>query len=268
MSWKAVCQMTTVKSLSNSKYHVPAIERGMAVIEVLARSSQSLSLTEIAKHLDVTSGTLFRVLTTLEVLGYVNKDESSGNYTLSLKLYELAHTQPPVANLLDAAAMPMETLAQRLNESCHLSVLRNGSLVVLKEALSPGQVRLSVSIGSQFPAVKTSSGRLLLSFLEGDLLDVALQNSKEYRQFDEEQQRRFHAKLEEIRTTGVSTSENENHVGIRDAAVLVGNPDVGLIAALAVTWLTAVAEPNHGQNIIEGLQDCAHKITKSMGLSE
>lgn len=263
--------MAVIKSSSansNDKYHVPAIERGMAVIEILAQSSHSLSLTEISKRLDVTGGTLFRVLTTLEVLGYVNKNDMSGNYSLSLKLYELAHSQPPVANLLDAAAMPMETLTHRLNESCHLSVLRSGKLVVLKEALSPDQIRLSVSIGSEFPAVKTSSGRLLLAYLEDDLLEATLENNDDYRKFSAQQRKSLRYKLAEIRETGVSTSENENHVGIEDAAVLVGNPKVGLSAALAVTWLTAMEKPNHGQNIINGLRGCALEITSSMGLSE
>jgi DNA-binding IclR family transcriptional regulator len=260
--------MEAIKSSSNSKYHVPAIERGMAVIEILAQSSHSLSLTDISKRLDVTSGTLFRVLTTLEILGYVNKNDISGNYSLSLKLYELAHTQPPVANLLNASAIPMETLAHQLNESCHLSVLRNGKLVVLKEALSPSQIRLSVSIGSQFPAVKTSSGRLLLAFLEDDQLHNVLNNSNEYKQYNEVQRKALHAKLDEIRIIGVSTSENENHLGIEDAAILVGNPRVRLTAALAVTWLIALEEPNHRQHIIDGLKESALDITNSMGLSD
>jgi len=260
--------MGTPNSSSNNKYHVPAIERGLAVIEILAKSSHSLSLTEISKRLDVTGGTLFRVLTTLEMLGYVNKNETSGNYSLTLKLYELAHTQPPVANLLEAAAIPMEELTHQLNESCHLSVLRNGKLVVLKEALSMDRIRLSVSIGSQFSAVKTSSGRLLLAFLEDNLLEVTLENSKDYQQLNSHQQKALWSKLEEIRKTGVSTSENENHVGIEDAAVLVGNPKVGLTAALAITWLTAVDQSDHRENIIDGLQKCALEITHIMGLSE
>lgn len=253
---------------TTSKYHVPAIERGMAVIEVLAKSSKPLSLTEISHRLKVTSGALFRVLTTLEMLGYVNKNENSGNYSLSLKLYELAHIQSPVANLLDAAATPMESLTHQLKESCHLSVLRKGRLVVLKEALSPAQIRLSVLVGSQYSAVKTSSGRLLLAFLEEDILNVALENNEEYAHFDDQQRNALHSKLDEIRETGVSTSENENIIGIRDAAVLIGNPDVGLVAALAVTWLTAVSELNHRQQIIDSLKACATEITVTMGLSK
>ena len=259
--------MGEAKTSTTNKYHVPALERGLAVLEILAQASHSLSLTEISKRLDLASGTLFRVLTTLEVLGYVNKDDNTGNYSLSLKLYELAHMHKPTGNLLDAAAMPMEALTHQLNESCHLSVLRSGKLVVLKETLSPDQVRLSVAIGSEFSAVKTSSGRLLLAHMEEDLLAVTLEHSEDYQQLDKDQQQAFHAKLNEIRATGLSTSENENHVGIQDAAVLVGNPQVGLSAALAVTWLMRVSEPDHHQHVIDGLQACAYQITNSMGLT-
>lgn len=258
---------TAPKSDTISKYHVPAIERGMAVIELLAKSSHSLSLTEISKRLDVTGGALFRVLTTLEILGYVNKNENTGNYSLSLKLYQLAHIQPPIASLLELSTMPMEMLTHELDESCHLSVLRKGKLVVLRESLSPERIRLSVSVGSEFSAVKTSSGRLLLAYLEDDLLDVTLQKDGEYLAFDAEQRTQFHAKLADIRDTGLSASINENHIGIEDTAVLIGNPSVGLVAALAVTWLTEVSKPNHAQHITDGLKACATQITMSMGLS-
>lgn len=260
--------MGTSKAESN-KYQVPAIERGMAVLEMLASATEPLSLTDIAKGLNVTSGTLFRVLTTFEALGYVNKDENSGNYSLSLKLYKLAHTHPPVVNLLDAATRPMEALTHQVNESCHLSVLRYGKIVVLKETLNPpGQIRLSVSVGSEHPAVKTSSGRLLLAFLEDDILEITLERSAEYQSMSKKERKALHTKLADIRETGISTSENENHIGIRDAAVLVGNPQVGLTAALAITWLTVVSEPNHKQDIIHALKKYANIITNTMGLTE
>ena len=46
-------------------------------------------------------------------------------------------------------------------------------------------------------------------------------------------------RIETIRGTGVSTAVDESFIGLHDTAVLIGNPAVGVAAAIAVTQLTA-----------------------------
>ncbi|RME54907.1 MAG: IclR family transcriptional regulator, partial [Caldilineae bacterium] len=117
------------------KYHAPALDRGFDILEALARSSTPMTLTQLAHAVGSSTNKIYRVLNSLEHRGYVRRDETTATYRLSLKLYELAHQHPPVQALINAAHRPMETLAESLGESCHLSVLRRGKLVVLQQAL-------------------------------------------------------------------------------------------------------------------------------------
>ncbi len=251
---------------TENKYRVPALEKGLDILETLARSQTPLSLTELARQLERSSSELFRMLAVLEARSYINKGETTGNYALSLKLYELAHLHPPVMNLLEAAALPMENITNVLRESCHLSVLRQGKIVVLKEVLSPARVRLSVPVGGRFSPIDTVSGRLLLAYLSDETLAAFLANSDEYVVMAASGQEAFRAKLAEIRERGVSTAVSETHLGVSDAAVLVGNPHAGLSAALAVPSLKASSDPDHFQQIINQLKQCAQTITQTMGL--
>ena len=250
-----------------NKYRAPALEKGLDILEALAHSQTPLTLTELGRTLGRSSSELFRMLTVLEGRGYINKGESTGDYSLSLKLYELAHVHPPVMNLLAAAAQPMEDLAAELRESCHLSVLRDGMLVVLKEVLSPARVRLSVPVGGRFSPIDTVSGRLLLAYFSEDALAAFQTNCAVYQAMDRASQISFSARLVEIRETGVSTAVSETHLGVSDAAVMVGNPQVGLGAALAVASLRASSDPEHFQEIIDQLKQCAQTITQHMGLN-
>ncbi len=250
---------------TKSKYHVPSLEKGLDILETLARSQTPLSLTELARKLGRSSSELFRMLAVLEARGYINKGQTTGNYALSLKLYELAHLHPPVMNLLEAASQPMENVTTVLRESCHLSVLRRGKLVVLKEVLSPARVRISVPVGGRFSAVGTVSGRLLLAYLP-DELEAFLSNCTEYAEMSLNDRRTLELKLAEIRETGVSTAVSETHLGVSDAAVLVGNPQIGLCAALAVASLRSTSNPDHFQCIKNQLKQCAQTITQAMGL--
>jgi DNA-binding IclR family transcriptional regulator len=256
----------SMSTVAKSKYPVPALEKGLDILEVLAHSETPLSLTNLARELGRSSGELFRMLTVLEARGYINKGESTGNYALSLKLFELAHLHPPVMNLLEAAAQPMINMTNILRESCHLSVLRRGKLVVLKEVLSPARVRLSVPVGGRFSAVDTVSGRLLLAYLTESEFTIFLESCQEYALMNKTDQSIFRAKVAEIRDCGVSTAVSETHLGVGDAAVLVGNPQIGLCASLAVASLKATADPDHFQQIISQLKLCAQSITQAMGL--
>ncbi|RME55195.1 MAG: hypothetical protein D6790_16175, partial [Caldilineae bacterium] len=72
-------------------------------------------------------------------------------------------------------------------------------------------------------------------------------------------------RLAQIRAQGYSMAEHETHIGVRDYAVLVGNPQVGLFAALAVAALTSIHAPTDGATILRNLQACADQITEELG---
>lgn len=250
-----------------SKYHVPALEKGLDILETLASSAVPQSLSQLARSLHRSSSELFRMLDSLERRGYILKDLVSGNYCLSLKLYELAHTHSPVEQLLSAAAKPMRDVAESLRESCHLSVLSRGKVLVLVQEKSPDKVRLSVEVGVRFSAIHTVSGRLLLAHLEPGHLSDFLAADSDYRGLSKTRQKQFMADLDEIREQGVSTALHETLVGVRDLAVLVGNPKIGIMAALAATAWIGAAKKTSVQRIQSALLQCAETISKSVGLT-
>jgi len=173
-------------------YFVPALEKGLDVLEALASTPIALTLTELARTLDRSSSVLFRITDALEKRGYIVRDPVSGAYRLTLKLYELAHTHSPVDHLLRAATFPMRELADSIHESCHLSVLAHGKLVVVAEELSPDRVRISVEVGSQINPIPYVSGRVLISFLGDDVRSAFLEADSDYKAMSRARRRRLH----------------------------------------------------------------------------
>ena len=256
--------MSNSENVDNSptKYRVPALEKGLDILESLAASPASLSLADLARILNRSSSELFRMLNYLERRNYVIKEAGSGNYRLSLKLYALGHTHSPVEDLLKAATTYMQKLALTVRESCHLSTLSHGKLVVIAQAESPRKVRLSVGVGQEFPPIHTASGRLLLAYLPSDKLAVFLAEDPDFQKLNKTGQAKLRRNLIEIRQVGYSISENESHVGVKDTAVLVGNPDIDLSAALAIPSLTTTAPPDDSRKLLTALQHCAQKLQK------
>lgn len=249
------------------EYSVPALDKGLDVLEALASAVSPLSLSEIAREIGQTPSAVFRLLNRLEHRMYVTRDPVSGQYSLSLKLMELSHSYPPVEHLTRVSGRFMRELADLSHESVHLSVLNHGRLVVLMDVASPLRVRFAHQVGGQFSPVATNSGRLLLAYLSDDELNDYLAADEDFARFSKKQRDEFHDELECIRRERYALSFSEERAGMRDIAVLVGNPAVGSTAALAIACLGSVKDKAGVNQIVNQLQDCASRITVAMGLS-
>ena len=252
---------------SGPKYSVPALDKGLDIIEALAAAASPLSLSEIARAVGQAPSAVFRLLNQLESRLYVTRDPVSRQYSLSLKLLELSHTYPPVEHLTRVSGRFMRELADSSHESVHLSVLNHGRLVVLMDVASPLRVRFAHQVGSQFSPVMTNSGRLLLAYLNPEDLNTYFAEDEDYSRLSKSKREEFHEELKRIRRNRYAVSFSEERAGMRDIAVLVGNPAVGSTAALAIACLGSVKDKAGVNRIVRALQECANRITVAMGLS-
>ena len=248
-------------------YAVPALEKGLDILETLAAVAVPQSLAELAAKLERSSSELFRMLNCLERRGYLTRDEHSGKYALTLKLYTLAHAHSVTEKLLRAAAAPMQALTDKVREACHLSVLEQGSLVVVAQQESPERVRVSIEVGGVFDPVATASGRLLLAYLPEPERAAAVATSPVWREMSAKQRSDYEDNLAEIRRRGISIAESETIEGVRDLAVLVGNPATGITAALAISRLLRRGQRGDEATLISAMRKTALEITATLGIA-
>ena len=258
--------MAEMKSAPN--YSVPALEKGLAVLELMARAPEPLSLSQISEMMASSASQLFRTMNCLAESGFVIRDDDQGKYSLTLKLFELANRHSPLKHLLHVANLPMQELARTIRESCHISIVQHRQLLVVGQAESPEKVQISVSVGSSFPLVSTVSGRLLLSAMDEDSLNTILEGDQDYQQMTSRDRERFWERIAESRRTGISTALDESFIGLHDTAVLIGNPEVGVTAAIAITQLTASRHSKDPQAVIDALLRCARQINQRAGLTD
>jgi len=244
-------------------YSVPALEKGLDILETLASAHVPQSLTQLGRRLDRTPSELFRMLAVLERRSYIVRDPVSEGYLLTLKLYELAHTHSPVDHLLKAALIPMRELAEEARESCHLCVLSGPMLLVIAQAESPEPVRLSVEVGDRVAPLTTASGRVLSAFLPPDdrqrLLNAETSLSKTERAA-------LAAELAAIRRRGYLLAASTHRAGL-DLSCVVGNPSAGVLAVLGVPFLPGSINDGRERKLIPVVQAYAERITAALGLS-
>src|ERR1700691_620715 len=151
------------------KYRAPALEKGLAVLELLARANAPMSLNAISRGLNRSVSELFRMIQVLEFYGYLELASTGEGYVLSNKLFALGMTRAPTRDLHDAALPVMHRLVERIGQSCHLAVVSADQMVIVARVEAPGDLGFSVRIGYRRSLIDSTSGLVLYAF-QSDLV--------------------------------------------------------------------------------------------------
>ena len=143
-------------------YATPALEKGLDILELLAKQPAGLTKSQIARELDRTVSEVFRMLVCLEQRGYICQAQRD-EYALTLKMFKMVQEHPPTERLVAEALPVMHRFAQASLQSCHLGVIENGRVVFLAQVNAPTATGFYVKLGSTVDVMEASTGYVVLS---------------------------------------------------------------------------------------------------------
>jgi DNA-binding IclR family transcriptional regulator len=252
-----------------SKYQAPALDKGLDILEYLSAQSIPLSQSEIAIGIDKTPNEIYRMLMSLESRGYILRDEVSGKYRLSLKLFYLSHRHSPVDELRKAAQFPLEELADSVRQSCHLSILYMNQVMVIIHAKSPGPIALSIEEGNLFPLPLTASGKVLLAYMPDNERTAILKSDIIFKKYPKPKRDAFLESLKDIRETGAYFKPSDLAEGVSDISVPIGKQSKdGIVACLTISMLSNLNINKNIKNdeILAEANKCVKKIEQRIGV--
>ena len=142
---------------------VQSLERGLAVIRAFGADDPELTLSDVARRTDLTRAAARRFLLTLVDLGYVRSDGK--HFALTPRVLELGYAYLSSLSLPEIAEPHLERLAAQVRESSSVSVLDGDEIVYVGRVPTSRIMRVSINVGTRFPAYATSMGRVLLAAL-------------------------------------------------------------------------------------------------------
>lgn len=149
------------------KYASPALDKGLDVIELLAKESGGLTKSEISRRLGRTVSEIFRMLLCLERRGYIAQ-AADERYTLTLKLFQLVQEHPPTERLITEALPLMHRVAHQARQSCLLAALDGAQVIIVAQVNAATSVGFYVKLGSAVDLMEGSSGYVILAFQSED----------------------------------------------------------------------------------------------------
>jgi len=233
-------------------YAVPALDKALDILELLADQNGALSQSAIADAVDRSVGEIFRVLQTLEKRGYLLRDPASGLYSLSMRTFELAHRHPPLRGLVQAALAPMRALSESTRQSCNLSVLDAGRVRVIAQIESPADFGFRVRVGAEFDVSATATGIALAAFAEPSVrASIAVTPE-------------LSAALVNAAALGYVEAADSLQPGIIDLVVPVFGHRGAVLAALTVPYVATTFSGHDHAEVRERTQAAARSISSAL----
>lgn len=232
---EAASDRQSQEAKEGTRYNVPALEKGLEILELLARSPTPLNLTAISEGLGRSTGEIYRILQYLDHSDFVVRDLDSDTYSLSMKMFHLSHDNPPVRSLTAAAVPIMEELATKTGHSCHLGVLDRVNVTIVATITSHLPIIYTVRLGAQFPVWETSSGILLSSFQTGPAERTLFANLAQV--IDKQAMATLRTKIEQVRAAGFEERASIRIPGIVNISFPVRDRLENAVAALTVPYL-------------------------------
>lgn len=144
------------------------LARGIRVIEAFNAAPRPLTLSDVAKAVDLPRATVRRVLTTLENLGLVASDGKL--FSLTSRILTLASAYLS-SNQISTVVQPvMDRIATEVQEVCSAAILDGEDVVFIARATPARVFSTGLELGYRLPAFCTSVGRVLLGALSEEAL--------------------------------------------------------------------------------------------------
>jgi len=244
------------------------VQKALNLLEALVRSGQPRRLTELARELGLTKPNVYRLLSTLTVLGYVKKDPLNSLYSPTLKMWEMGSMLVRDVDLVSVASPRLRRLCAEARESVQLVVFDSGFAVYVDKVDSAQALKAITSIGSRVPASATSTGKAMLAWLPAASLDEAFQHVKRFTPLTLMTRREIENDLEETRQRGYAVNRGEFRLGVCGIAVPVRDRTQGVVASIGVWGAEKNILGSRRDELAHMTMSAARDVSRELGFVE
>ncbi len=252
---------------TDSPYKVQVLDRALAALAILARSSSDCSLAELCPALKLHKSTVHRLMMVLEQHRMVVKNPDTGRYRLGLRLYELGSRAIDGLDLRGRARPYLDRLQDEFGETVFFCILDEGQVFYVEKVESQRSVRTACTVGSRAPAYCTAVGKAMLA----ELAEVEV--NKIVRRWGLKPvtpntittASALKVELKAVRSRGYAIDEEEKEEGLRCIGAAVRSHSGKLAAAMSVSGPAFRMTKERVPEIGRALMEAASKLSAELG---
>ena len=254
---------TTPVEETQDKYIVPGLERGLRLLGEFSSKDRTLSAAELARRLQVPRSTVFRLLATLEMMGFVERMDGGREFRLGMAVLRLGFDYLASLELTELGRPLLDRLRDEIHYPCNLVVRDGRSIVYVAKSVAARPFTSTVNVGTRLPAHATVLGRVVLEDLTlSELRELYPEERLEV--FSESTPRTVEELYEMVqrdRQRGYVLHEGFFEASISTIAAPVRDRTTRVVAALGATIPAARIDPAQLEPMVERVRAAAAELS-------
>ncbi len=244
---------------------VGAVAHVMSVLKAFNAEHPKMTLSEVSKQTGLDRAGARRYLLSLAHLGYVVQEDKY--FRLAPKVLELGYAFMATIPLAEMAQRYLDQITQDTGETSAVAILDGHYVVHIARTNASRMLAPTITLGRRFPALYTSTGRVLVAF-QGDaaIADYLRELGPERVQaWNLAHAAKLDDELQKIRRKGYASVDQEVEEGVRSLAVPIldaaGKPQAALNILTAVA---SVTKKKLLEELLPRLQQAARELQASL----
>jgi DNA-binding IclR family transcriptional regulator len=262
--------MAELKNTTNSKYHVPNLERALELFELLSENPQGLTISEMSSILNFPRNSVFRIITTLNNNSYLNRDDELRKYRLSFKMLTIGMKVLSDPALVEVALPVMHSLQKIYKETVPLGIIKDDKGVILEEVTGTHAFRFVLEPGKSFNLYTSAPAKAIIAYLPKHDQNRLI-NAIEFKRFTDNTiitKQDFIQTLTKVKKQGYATDYAEEIEGMHCLGAPIFNRKGVPIAAVWITGPSIRIKQSDFKVIGKDVRYHADKISRNLGFTD
>lgn len=231
------------------------------ILEYLSRQNQPKRLNEIAKQTQLTNSTALKILNTLLLIGYVQRDPDTKVFSLGPRLIKYANKSLHQISIKQLAQPHLEMLQKKTEETVHLGINELDHIIYISKIESKKPVSLYSEIGKTIPLYCSAMGKAILAEFSDEAIDKYIEDTT-FVQFTENTivtKKQLYDEITKIKQQGYAFDDGEHDLEVFciGSSITLSGKNYG---AISVSLPKYRLTDDVLQALIKDILDCKNQI--------
>lgn len=245
---------------------IQSIKRASDILTLFIDDKKTLGITDFSKLLGLPKSTIATIVSTLEAIGYLEKDPLTNKYRLGPHIFQLGMKYATNMDLVKIGRSWMERLCFQFMEPVNVGMLVGEKVMIVMRIEPENRYMVFPQAGSVIPAHSTCIGKALFAFMDTQRRDLLLENHN-FEQWTSNtitSKNVFLKEIERVKATGISFDNQENFNGLAGIGGPIFNHMGVVISAFAITGNPENISKRR-DDIIEAVKFTSQQVSIQLG---
>lgn len=262
---KSLENTTTPPETGDDTRIVQSVARAVRLLKAMSRAGRPMSLSDLARAVEMSKPAAYHLLRTLVLEGLVRKRDDS-MYELSWGLWELGASVTRNVDLVQVSRLHLDRLAESTGEAVLLSILDGDAVLYLDRGNFNTGFNMLANSGRRSSLHANASGKVLLSHCSRERIDRVLAGPlKAFTSATITDPQELRRELGRVREQEFASCWQEQELGVSSVAVPIRDYSGDVVAALALAGPAGRVNRQSLSRLVSALSDEARQISRQLG---